>query len=191
MKTNVADFGDHKIETNATDSDIIVIAIHGGKIEKGTTELAYAISSRNNYSYYSYLGSRPEDNLDLHVSSDEFQEATALEMVAKSKMTLSIHGCAGQEEFTYIGGLDTELRDRMKESLTTYGFTVLDAPKHLAGISPNNIVNRNINGSGVQIELSQGLRTQFLSGGGDQLESYVQAVSEAINGMESAMQNNM
>jgi phage replication-related protein YjqB (UPF0714/DUF867 family) len=184
MKTNVTDFGDYKIEANVTDSDIIVIAIHGGKIERGTTELAYALSSRNNYNYYSYLGVKSGGNLNLHVASDKFEEPTALEMVSKSNITLSIHGCAGSEEFTYIGGLDKELGNKIKESLTKYGFTVSDTPKNLAGISPDNIVNKNRNESGIQIELSQGLRTQFLSGGSDELESYVNAISEAINDVQ-------
>lgn len=175
---------DYKIETNVTDSDVIVIAIHGGKIEKGTTELAYALSSHNNYNYYSYMGIKSKDNLALHITSDKFDEPTVLEMVSKSKTTLSIHGCSGSEEFTYIGGLDTELGNRIKESLTKYGFTVLDAPKRLAGISPNNIVNKNMNGCGVQIEISKGLRTQFLSSNNDSLKNYVFAISEAVNSIE-------
>ncbi|MBA1337038.1 MAG: hypothetical protein HPY66_3474 [Firmicutes bacterium] len=175
---------DYKIETNVTDSDVIVIAIHGGKIEKGTTELAYALSSHNNYNYYSYMGIKSKGNLELHITSDKFDEPTALEMVSKSKTTLSIHGCSGSEEFTYIGGLDTELGNRIKASLTKYGFTVLDTPKNLAGISPNNIVNKNMNGRGVQLEISKGLRTQFLSGNNDRLKSYVSAISEAISSIQ-------
>jgi Phage-related replication protein len=179
MRTNVTDFVDYKIETNAADPDIVVIAIHGGKIEKGTTELAYALSSHNNFSYYSHLGIKSNDNLNLHVSSDEFAEPAALEMVSKSKTTLSIHGCAGSEEFTYIGGLDTELGNKIKESLTRHGFTALDAPRNLAGISPDNIVNKNASRSGVQIELSLGLREQFFIDN-NKLENYIYAISEAF-----------
>lgn len=172
---------DYKIETNLTDSNVLVMAIHGGKIENGTTELAYALSSHNNYNYYSYLGLKSKDNLTLHIASDKFDEPSALEMVSKSNTTLSIHGCSGSEEFTHIGGLDTELGNRIKESLTKYGFTVLEAPQNLAGISPHNIVNKNMNGRGVQIEISKGLRTQFLSSNNDKLKSYVFAISEAVS----------
>jgi phage replication-related protein YjqB (UPF0714/DUF867 family) len=175
---------DFKIETNITDSNVIVAAIHGGKIEKGTTELAYALSSYNKYNYYSYIGLKIKDNSALHITSDKFDEPTALEMILKSKTTLTIHGCSGSEEFTYIGGLDTELGNKIKESLTKYGFTVLDPPKNLAGISQNNIVNKNAGGRGVQIEISKGLRTQFLSGNSDRLKSYVYAMSEAINSIQ-------
>ena len=172
---------DYKIETNATDSNVIVIAIHGGKIEKGTTELAHALSSHNNYNYYSYLGLKSKGNLKLHITSTKFDEPTALEMVSKSKTTLSIHGSSGSKYFTYIGGLDTELGKKIKESLTKYGFTVLDAPNNLAGISPNNIVNKNMNEMGVQLEISAGLRTKFLSSNNDSLKRYVFAISEAVN----------
>ncbi|OPX89846.1 MAG: hypothetical protein A4E53_01361 [Pelotomaculum sp. PtaB.Bin104] len=174
---------DYEIEVNETDSNVTVVAIHGGKIEKGTTELAYALVSHNNYNYYSFLGLKSTDNFALHVPSDKFAETYALEMVSKSKRTLSIHGCDGAEEFTYIGGRDTELANRIKESLTKYGFTVKDTPKDLAGISQDNIVNRDIDERGVQIEISEGLRTKFLSTNQDSLKSYVLAISEAVNNM--------
>lgn len=172
---------DYLIEANVRDSNIAVVAIHGGSIEKGTTELAYALASHNNYNYYSFIGSKSTDNFSLHVPSDEFAEAVALQMVSKSKITLSIHGCKGEEEFTYIGGRDIELANRIKKSLTEYGFTVKDAPKSLGGISPDNIVNKNINGQGVQIEISNGLRTKFLSTNKHSLNRYVLAISEAVN----------
>lgn len=173
---------DYEIETNVTDSDVIVIAIHGGQIEKGTSELAFALSSLNHYNYYSCKGIKSKDNSSLHITSLKFDEPTALEMVLKSKTTLSIHGCSGQEEFTYIGGLDTELKNEIKASLTKYGFIVSDAPKKMAGISPKNIVNKNMSGRGVQLEISESLRAQFLSGSSDKLKSYVLAISEAVNG---------
>lgn len=184
MKTNVIHFGDYKIETNVTDSEVAVIAIHGGKIEQGTTELASAVSSRNNYNYYSFIGLKSRGNSTLHIDSDKFNEPTALEMVSKSQTTLSIHGCAGSAEFTYVGGLDTELGNKIKESLKKYGFTVLDAPKNLAGLSPDNIANKNRSGSGAQLEISKGLRTQFLSANNNRLKSYVLAISEAVNSIE-------
>ena len=172
-----------QIEVNETDSNVTVVAIHGGKIEKGTTELAYALASHNNYNYYSFLGLKSTDNFSLHVPSDKFAETYALEMISKSKRTLSIHGCGGSEEFTYVGGRDTELANRIKESLTKHGFTVKDTPKDLAGISPDNIVNRGIDERGVQLEISEGLRTKFLSTNKHSLNSYVLAISEAVNNM--------
>ncbi len=176
---------DFEIEVTETGSGVTVLAIHGGKIEKGTAELAYALASHNNYNYYSFLGLKSTDNFSLHVSSDKFAETYALEMVSKSKVTLSIHGCGGTEEFTYIGGRDTESADRIKESLIKYGFTVKkDTPKDLAGISPHNIVNRNIDERGIQLEISEGLRTKFLSDDEDTLQSYVLAISEAVNSIQ-------
>ena len=181
LNTGVSDFGDYKIETNVSDPDVIAIAIHGGKIETGTTELAYALASRNNYSYYSYLGVKITDNFHLHIDSKEFDETVALKMVSQSETTISIHGCGGLDEFTYVGGRASELADKVKESLTKHGFTVLEAPAELAGMSPDNIANKNKKGAGVQIELSQGLRTRLLADGGNLMEKYVLAVGEAID----------
>lgn len=184
LSSNTVENVDYEIQATVTDSDVIVIAIHGGKIEKGTTELAYALSSHNNYNYYSYIGLKRKGNSTLHITSVKFDEPTVLEMVSKSKTTLSIHGCSGSEEFTYIGGLNTELGNKIKESLAKYDFTVLDTPKNLAGISQKNIVNKNMNSKGVQIEISKGLRTQFLSSNNDKLKSYVLAISEAVNSIQ-------
>lgn len=172
---------DYQIEVNETDSNVTVVAIHGGKIEKGTTEIAYALASHNNYNYYSFLGLKSTDNFALHVPSDKFGESVALKMISGSKSTLSLHGCTGAKEFTYIGGRDTELANKLKESLTEHGFTVKDAPKELAGVSPDNIVNKDIDERGVQIEISEGLRTKFLSADKQSLNSYVLAISEAVN----------
>lgn len=181
MSTSATDFGEYKIETNVSDPDIIAIAIHGGKIEIGTTELAYALASRNNYSYYSFLGVKQTDNYKLHIDSKEFNDPAALDMVSRSGTTISVHGCTGAEEFTHVGGRDSELANKVKESLTKHGFKVLESPWGLAGMSPDNIVNKNKNSKGLQIELSQGLRTQLLAGDGNLMEKYVLAVSEAIN----------
>lgn len=175
---------DYEIEVNETESNVTVVAIHGGKIEKGTTELAYALASHNNYNYYSFLGLKSTDNFSLHVSSDKFGESVALQMVSESKRTLSIHGCDGEKEFTYIGGRDTELANKIKESLVKHGFTVKDAPENLSGISPDNIVNKNRDGRGVQIEISEGLRTKFLSTDKNSLQSYLLAISEAVNSIK-------
>lgn len=184
LSFNEVIYDDYKIETNVTDSNVIIIAIHGGKIEYGTTELAYSLSSYNDYNYYSYLGLKSEGNSKLHIASDKFDEPTALEMVSQSKTSLSIHGCSGSEEFTYVGGLDSDLGNKIKESLTKYGFTVSEAPKNLAGKSTKNIVNKNMNGRGVQLEISKGLRTQFLSSNNDSLKYYVFAISEAISSIQ-------
>lgn len=184
VKTNLTNYGDYVIETGATGSRVAVLAIHGGKIEPGTGELAYALSSRNDFNYYAYKGIKSKGNAALHISSDQFAEPAALAMVAKSEVTLSIHGCAGSKEFTYIGGLDTELADKIRDSLTRYGFTVLDAPRNLAGRSPHNIANKNSCGRGVQLEISKGLRAQFLATDSEPLQRYAAALSEAVGSMQ-------
>lgn len=172
---------DYKISHTYSDSNIAVIAIHGGRIEKGTTELAHELASRGNFNFYSFQGIKRKDNSMLHITSTNFDEPKALAMVAKSEITLSLHGCRGKDEFTYVDGLDRELAEKIRLSLEDNGFTVLDAPKHLAGASKSNIVNRNARNKGVQLEISEALRVRFLQLNDDAFNRYVNAILEALS----------
>lgn len=174
---------DYRITQSYSDSNIAIIAIHGGDIEKGSTELAYELASLGNFNYYSFEGIKKKDNSFLHITSTNFDEPIALDVVSKSETTLSIHGSSGEGEFTYVGGLDKELVEKIKLSLETHGFTVLDPPKHLAGVHKSNIVNRNARNRGVQLEISEGLRTHFLQPNDerDMLDKYINALMEALN----------
>lgn len=42
-------------------SDIAILAIHGGKIEPGTTEIAEAVA-KNQHSFYTFEGLKPTGN---------------------------------------------------------------------------------------------------------------------------------
>lgn len=151
---------DYKIDTQDTASNIVVIAIHGGGIEPGTTELAKEVAG-NEYDYYSFAGIMKSGNSILHITSSNFDEPIARSLVMKSQETISIHGFSSSEKITYVGGLDTNLVKKVKESLTSAGFTVADAPSYLAGSNPVNICNSNSIKAGVQIELSTALRASF------------------------------
>jgi phage replication-related protein YjqB (UPF0714/DUF867 family) len=174
---------DFIIEKIETESKAIIIAIHGGRIEKGTSELAKEISSQGEFNYYSFVGIKQAENGILHLTSVEFNEKTALEMVSKSSTTVSIHGCTGIEKVTYLGGLDTLLGKQIQKNLEAAGFVVKPAPKGLLGTEKLNIANRNLQGKGVQLELTRSLRDSFFNVDGktnETLIKYAKAVNEAI-----------
>ena len=65
--------GAYLIEYRRGASGIAVMAIHGGGIEPGTTEIAEAVAGRD-HSFYSFTGIKPEGNWRLHISSRLFDE---------------------------------------------------------------------------------------------------------------------
>jgi phage replication-related protein YjqB (UPF0714/DUF867 family) len=169
------------------------IAIHGGGIEPGTTEIADYLSGSGSR-YYSFDGMLVSGNADLHLTSTNFDEPQALELVAASDYVISWHGAAGDDLVTYVGGLDTEIGQRIKEALEGAGFTVAAGNSELDGDSPANITNKSARAMGVQMELSLGLRQSFFAdftrAGRDSgvrttdFYSYVMAVQTALNGLD-------
>ncbi|QYA04553.1 poly-gamma-glutamate hydrolase family protein [Rhizobium sp. B21/90] len=60
-----------------------MIAPHGGKVERGTSELALAVAGTR-LSYYLFEDLKPKGNRDLHVTSSSFNETQALAVVESS-----------------------------------------------------------------------------------------------------------
>ena len=140
------------------DSEIAVIAPHGGGIEPGTTEIAKAIAS-DRFSFYTLEGTKPQGNKRLHIASERFDEDRAYRITQASKIVVTIHGCCGYENWVFIGGLALAERKRIAQRLLGAGFQVdIDPPKPLAGRHKNNICNRGINGRGIQIEIDKSIR---------------------------------
>ena len=148
---------DYDIIYGQAESPILLLTPHGGRIEPGTTELAVAIAGRT-WGYYSFCGLKDNAYRDLHITSTKFDEPMALELVASSKRTIALHGCRDMtSRKIYIGGLDFELRELIRNTLRAAGFDVSEHPK-FPGVSRANICNRNSQGKGVQLELTGGLR---------------------------------
>lgn len=141
------------------------IAIHGGGIEPGSGEVSRAVGA-GLMTHYEFAGLLRSGNSRLHVTSTNFDEPIAQGIVASSSRTLSFHGYTGDgTPVTAIGGLDTDLRDKLKAALVAAGFTVIDAPQEISGTNPDNIVNENKILAGVQLELSRALRESFFPNG--------------------------
>lgn len=153
---------DYQISFEERDSDVLMIAIHGGGIEAGTTELAQYIANENGFSYYSFEGIKAKGNAELHITSTAFDEPQALKLTENSEMTVSFHGYDNKEEkHTYIGGRDENLLEEIEKELKDAGFSVSEAPKHMDGKEADNIANRNANEKGVQLEISTAQRQAF------------------------------
>ena len=76
-----------------------------------------------------------------------------------------MHGLIGDRKGVDLGGRDVILRDAICTGLKSAGFTsrIVSSGSH-AAISPNNICNRGQTGSGVQLEITKGLRDALLNG---------------------------
>ncbi len=139
------------------------MAPHGGRIEPGTTEIAEAIAGEEHF-LYSFMGFKPRDNRSLHITSTRFDEPTACRLLKDVRTVLTIHGCAGEEEVTLVGGRDLPLVESLKASLVGAGFEATStAAVHLRGLNPQNLCNQGLSRAGAQLELSASLRKRLLA----------------------------
>jgi formylglycine-generating enzyme required for sulfatase activity/phage replication-related protein YjqB (UPF0714/DUF867 family) len=164
LTQNEAATQDYEIRSRVGSSGIAVIAIHGGNLQPGTTEIAEAVAG-DIHSFYSFVSLKPEIDQTLYIPSTQFDEPIALEIVGEAQIVLSIHGCQGKTEFIKVGGLDTDRRVLIQAKLQAAGFSVSDDEP--SGTNPTNICNRNRTGQGVQIEISRGLRKRFINSVGN------------------------
>lgn len=182
------DPSDYTIKTNDIGSDTTILGIHGGGIEKGTSELVEALNGYGKYNTYSFEGLKATDNGSLFIKAINFDEPTAVSLVNKSDYTVSVIGATGDDEVTYIGGQNKMLAELMRLHLTAKGYNVqtLSIPDRIAGDMNSNIVNKNklFNDSyqlgGVQIAISKGLRDK-LATDSDTLNDYSGTINQALS----------
>src|SRR5690606_1519028 len=184
LAANETEGVDYQRSTRSGDTDVAHIAIHGGGIERPTTELADHAAELGGHAFATFEGIKPSGNSVLHITSTNFDEPRTVEVVENSDYTISWHGAAGDEAKTYVGGLDTELRDAVRDELREEGFDVpSEVPDHLAGENPDNIANRNDRGKGVQLELTRGQRDLLMPNGTpvEAMDDYLAAVERAVS----------
>ena len=152
---------DYAIRSRNGNSPIAVIAIHGGRIEPSTLEIADAIAG-NDHLFYGFEGKKIHNNACLHIKSTRFDEPLCIEIVSKAAVTISIHGCVGEGEQVYLGGLNETLRSLIAETLAENDFTVnSNMKKGMLGVHQQNICNRF--SPGVQFEITRNLRDRLIS----------------------------
>ncbi|PAK54061.1 poly-gamma-glutamate hydrolase family protein [Priestia megaterium] len=152
---------DYDIRYEQRFSYLSIMAIHGGGIEPGTSEVAKELADRFSASYYLFEGIKSTNNGVLHITSENFDEPIARGMAQQSMSVMTIHGYSGSQPIVYVGGKNQLYKELVKQSLRKHGFTVRDAPSNIAGTSEQNIVNDNLLKAGVQLELTAELRKSF------------------------------
>jgi phage replication-related protein YjqB (UPF0714/DUF867 family) len=149
---------DYRILVRRAGTNHSILAIHGGGIEPGTSEIADAIAAQE-FSFYAFDGLKARDNSDLHITSTHFDEPMCLILAAESGTVITIHGEGAEADAVFVGGRDTVLGDSLGAALTARGFDVRRHPqRRLQGLEPENVCNRGKSGKGVQFELSRGVR---------------------------------
>ena len=152
---------DFDIKTRVVSGDSLVMAIHGGTIEPGTTELADSVAGEKS-SFYSFTG-LTEDYLGLHLTSTDFDEPRLLELTQVSKNCLSLHGLKDNEADFCVGGANADIRKAyvqlLSQKFPKWKSCELCCPPN-SGTSKNNVVNR-CKLSGVQIEMGTNVRLEI------------------------------
>ena len=164
------EIGNYRIECGDNDNPITIIAPHGGKIEFNTTEIAKLIAG-DSFNYYSFIGQKSKNNYaHLHITSSNFDEPKALELVGKSEIVVAIHGCNDDQEIKqgdtkietnfgkhiFIGGKDEALKYELEKALSKDGLSI--GREKFRGKEEDNICNRGSTNSGVQFELTKSFR---------------------------------
>ncbi len=139
-------------------SAVSIVAPHGGAIEPMTSEIAQDIAGDDHSLYIFESAGQKYSFFELHVPSDAFDEPRCLSLVAKTKTTVTIHGCKGDMPVIYMGGRDAALKDALAAAFSAEGIAAVTEGHDYPGTSSRNICNRNENGAGVQLEFSRGMR---------------------------------
>ncbi|MBB6218345.1 phage replication-related protein YjqB (UPF0714/DUF867 family) [Anaerosolibacter carboniphilus] len=179
---------DYTIKAADMGRDTTILALHGGGIERGTSELVEALKGYGKYNTYLFEGLKATDNGSLFLRAIDFDEPTAVSLVKNSDYTVSVIGAAGDEEITYIGGQNKILAELIRLHLINKGYNVktLSISDRIAGVMNSNIVNKNklFNDSyqigGVQIAISKGLRDKLVTDSST-LNDYSGSINEALS----------
>lgn len=131
-----------------------IAAIHGGDIEPGTAEIARSIAENDYPLFINETGG--------HIPSKEFDNPALRDFLNQVETVISIHGQKDTERsFVMIGGLDRDLRNKLRNSLQTSGFIIELPPDELDGDNQINVCNRGTKKQGVQLEISHKLREEL------------------------------
>jgi len=147
---------DYRIHLRRGASGVAVMAIHGGDIEPGTSEVATALAA-SDHSLYLFEGIKDRGNRRLHLASTRFNEPMGLRLARESELVVTVHGCSEKDVLVLVGGLCLPVVSQMRRSLVQAGFPV-NHRDGLRGVHPMNVCNLGKRGQGVQLELSSGLR---------------------------------
>lgn len=159
-----------------------VLAMHGGGIEMGTSELCFGIAGYHPatlqpvddglgvHDYWMFEGLRSSNNRELHVTAKNNDDHVCQSMVRSSLNVLSLHGCTAAQagtvpEAVVVGGLNERFKNLLKAEFNKVNIAWRDGNEvpDLAGVNPNNPCNRTMLGKGGQLELTTDLRAAMFS----------------------------
>ncbi|BCM17494.1 poly-gamma-glutamate hydrolase family protein [Mesorhizobium sp. J8] len=169
------------VRRGARTGGAIVIAPHGGKIEPRTSLIAETIAG-GDLDVYCFEGLMPESNRELHITSRNFDEEAALDLLRTKSTVVAIHGRQDRDDLatTYLGGKDAALVSEIAWRLREAGFQTQKDNHPFPGIQDSNIVNRGATGKGAQLEVPFSLRRR-LGNEPELLERFCGAVRKAID----------
>lgn len=152
---------DFEVKTRSVPGNTLVMAIHGGKLEPGTTELTDAVAGKK-YSFYSFTA-LTDDYVGLHLTSTDFDEPRLAALSQVAEKCLSLHGLGDDEADFCVGGANVQKRKAyvslLAQKFPKWRSCELCCPPN-SGTSKNNVVNR-CKQDGVQIEMGQSLRNEL------------------------------
>jgi len=143
-----------------------ILALHGGRIEPGTEEIARFVAQQSRASLYVFSGRRSVDNLSLHQPSHRMalqSRPLLFRFLDRVQTAISIHGHGRDQRCVYVGGLHQVMVQRFAElALEAFPQYVWISdperiPLDIRGLDPNNIVNLPP-AHGMQLELPKPLR---------------------------------
>jgi phage replication-related protein YjqB (UPF0714/DUF867 family) len=171
------------VEAQSTDNpetQKVITAIHGGGIEGGTSEVALAVAGYHPatfvtatdalglHDFWMFEGLLGSGNTRLHVTSTNYDEPIALELVRNARRCISVHGCSDDDANgkVQIGGLDAELGEILLEELNLAGIPAeFSTNPALNGSDPDNICNKTQIGRGAHLEMGTTYRASLFAPG--------------------------
>ena len=162
--------------TDNAETQKVVMAIHGGGIEKGTSEIGLAtagyhpatlipaIDGHGLHDFWLFEGLLPSGNGRLHVTASNYDDPIVRELVHNARRCISLHGCSDTQANgkIQVGGRDHELRGIVLEELATAGIPAeIATDPMLDGDLPDNIANRTKIRGCAQLEMGTSYRASL------------------------------
>ncbi len=139
-------------------SSITIVAPHGGMIEPGTSEIAKAIAGLE-MNCYCFEGIKQSGNYAaLHVASHRFDDKSCLDLLVRSRTVITVHGCIGDIEAVYLGGLEVQLIARLMQAFREAKIPAYSDGHDFPGVDRMNVCNRGMTGKGAQLEITRAFR---------------------------------
>lgn len=151
------EYVDYQICVRSTKSQIVVLAPHGGRIERHTSKIARLIAGET-HNLYLFEGIKKNGNRILHITSTNFDEPNGVELVESCDFAIAVHGKDDPGRYVEVGGANRDLVSAVTQALIAAGFEAKEpSGSALAGEDPQNICNR-AKRQGVQLEMCSGMR---------------------------------